>query len=351
MAVCPATHMASGDELTRSLAPMNYRRIAGPVSVAVVALAYRAYDAAVVEPMAAALRASQVATFPGRTAVVVGATSGIGRGCAYRLAEAGYRVVAVGRDPVRGQAVVDTMAGTGHEFIPCDAFSLKAVKRCAAEISAKHPKLDALVLSQGMATLQGFTPTPDGNDEKLSLHYWSRMGFTGLLLPALRDGTEPRVISVLSGGVHSAFAKWAEDPELKKGSYSIKNAADAGGFYNDLGLDHLARADGNDNVVFVHACPGFVKTAWGTEMPWALRVVIRGLQFLGKSPEDCAEEVLAPIFQSREELAPASGEHRGVVIMGDRAVPCKPTAGHTAEARDSVWRTTQDVLRRAGIEI
>jgi hypothetical protein len=40
------------------------------------------------------------------------------------------------------------------------------------------------------------------------------------------------------------------------------------GFYNDLGLDALALAESNGSVVMVHAAPGFVKTSWGTEMPW-----------------------------------------------------------------------------------
>ena len=58
--------------------------------------------------MAAALRARNLAKrFPGRTAVVLGATSGIGEGCAIRLAEAGYSVVAVGRDAKRGASVVE----------------------------------------------------------------------------------------------------------------------------------------------------------------------------------------------------------------------------------------------------
>ena len=131
--------------------------------------------------MASALRAKHAAATvarAGRTAIVVGATSGIGEACALRLAEAGMKVVAVGRDRARGAAVVEAMAergGSGHEFISCDSFSLASATRCAAHIRAEHPAIDVLVMSQGMATIQGFTPTVDGNDEKLTLHYWSRM--------------------------------------------------------------------------------------------------------------------------------------------------------------------------------
>lgn len=127
-------------------------------------------------------------------------------------------------------------------------------------------------MSQGMATVQGFTPTVDGNDEKLTLHYWGRMALASELLPHLRKAGESgasggggrgaRVISVLSGGVHGAYGGYTSDPELKRG-YSIKNAADAAGFYNDLGLDSLALAPGNEKVKR-NSVPGRLRAA-GTQ--------------------------------------------------------------------------------------
>ena len=241
---------------------------------------------------------------------------------------AGFSVVALGRSPTRGSEVLREMRAAGggqHEFISCDAFSLQNLAQAAADIRASHKAVDVLVLSQGMATIQvchtntarvrtrtftrrrthknnrtkknphppnhphrktdththththmhtqGFTPTVDGNDEKLTLHYWGRMALISELLPALRAAPEARVISVLSGGVHSAFPAFATDPELKH-SYSIKAAADAAGFYNDLGLDAFAVQSTNANIAFVHAAPGFVQTSWGTEMPWYLCVCV-----------------------------------------------------------------------------
>ena len=45
-----------------------------------------------------------------------------------------------------------------------------------------------------------------------------------LLLQALERSPDGRVLSVLSAGIHSSYAGYASDPELKR-SYSIKNAA------------------------------------------------------------------------------------------------------------------------------
>ena len=100
------------------------------------------------------------------------------------------------------------------------------------------------------------------------------------------------MLTVLSAGVHSAYANWSEDPELSGGSYGIKNAADAAGFYNDIMVDSLSRearatSNGQSHVTFMHAAPGFVATRWGTEMPTVVRWLVRALQIFGRSQVSC----------------------------------------------------------------
>eukprot|EP00501_MAST-03F_sp_TOSAG23-6_P000725 GSMAST32.ASY1.ANO1.753.1 assembled CDS len=60
-------------------------------------------------------------------------------------------------------------------------------------------------------------------------------------------------MSVLSAGVHSPYKHWKEDTELSK-HYSIKNAADAAGFYNDIIFDSLHLDEANSDITFIHVC-------------------------------------------------------------------------------------------------
>jgi NAD(P)-dependent dehydrogenase (short-subunit alcohol dehydrogenase family) len=312
-----------------------------------------------------------------KTAVVVGATNGIGKAIACRLAQEGFQVIAVGRDgPGRSDAVVKylndctTLSSSStvkHEFRPCDAFDLGQVKSCASDIVRdNNGGIDALVMTQGMATIQGYTPTINGNDQKLTLHFWSRAAFAYCLLPALCNSTMmpggPIVLSVLSGGVHSSYSKYNTDPELKN-NYSIANAATFAGYYTDLFFDNLASKPSNESINFIHAAPGFVATAWGTEMPSYLRVPIRAMQkLLGKSSSKCAEYMVSPILQCATgnielKLPPANGGkeetagRKGLYIMNENGTSGKLTKGHTEEALESVWSTTKDVLGRVGIEL
>ena len=315
-----------------------------------------------------------------RTAAVVGATSGIGKACANRLAEQGYNVIAVGRDrPGRAESIIQelnqyssssasTLGITSsespkHEFYACDAFSLGNIKKTADEIKANHPSIDVLVLTQGMATTQGFTPTEEGNDEKMTLHYYSRMAMTVGLLPSLRESTKPKgavVLTVLSGGVHGVYKKMEEDVDLKK-NYSVKNAADAAGYYTDLGFDSLALKEENEGIQFVHAAPGFINTNWGTEFNVVLRTLVRCMQVLGRDASDCAEYLLSPsVFASD---VPESGEgsgglperldgrKEGIHIIGEKGQAWSLTKGHTDSAKEVLWKHTCSVLEKAGISM
>ena len=163
--------------------------------------------------------------------------------------------------------------------------------------------------------------------------------------------------------MHSSYSKYNTDPELKN-NYSIANAATFAGYYTDLFFDKLASKPGNESINFIHAAPGFVATAWGTEMPSFLRVPIRAMQkVLGKSSSKCAEYMAMPMLQCAKgnielNLPPGGGGkeanasgRRGVYIMNEDGTSGKLTKGHTAEALESVWNTTKDVLGRVGIEL
>lgn len=95
---------------------------------------------------------------------------------------------------------------------------------------------DFAISTQPLAlTLTGYNVPCFIHALQLALHYYSRFAFAQCLAPLLQKSSDPRVLSVLSAGVHSPYKQYKEDTDLVK-NFSIKNAADAAGFYNDLAV-------------------------------------------------------------------------------------------------------------------
>lgn len=102
-----------------------------------------------------------------------------------------------------------------------DLTLVSELKRLVQEINEQVKQVDYLVLSPGILTLAGRTETKEGNDRKLMLHYYSRMGFVHGLQDKLHSGS--RVLSVLDSMRGNPSKLVWDDLDLKT-HYSSGNA-------------------------------------------------------------------------------------------------------------------------------
>jgi NAD(P)-dependent dehydrogenase (short-subunit alcohol dehydrogenase family) len=135
----------------------------------------------------------------GKTALVTGATSGIGRAAAVQLASQGAFVVAHGRDAERGQAVVEQIeqAGGGARFAAADLSDPEDALRLAHE----HADVDILVNNAGFAW---FGPTADLDADTLDQLFASNVQAPYLLVsvigPKMAARGEGVILNVASMG-------------------------------------------------------------------------------------------------------------------------------------------------------
>ena len=88
----------------------------------------------------------------GRIALVTGASRGIGRAIAHRLAGQGATVVAAARGDHAADAVADVVSKGGRaEAVSLDVTDAAAVERLPGEIVARHGRLDIVVSNAGIA--------------------------------------------------------------------------------------------------------------------------------------------------------------------------------------------------------
>jgi NAD(P)-dependent dehydrogenase (short-subunit alcohol dehydrogenase family) len=142
------------------------------------------------------------------TALVTGATDGLGRLVAEQLAAGGATVLLHGRDRGRGErALEEIRRATGNEqlrYYDADFSSLDAVRHLAAEVEAAEERLDVLISNAGI----GGGPrggreralSLDGYELRFQVNYLAGFLLVRLLLPLLRRSAPARIVNVASAG-------------------------------------------------------------------------------------------------------------------------------------------------------
>jgi hypothetical protein len=99
--------------------------------------------------------------------------------------------------------------------------------------------------------------TEEGLELCFVVSYYSRSRLVSNLLPLLRKSPLPRVLSILNGTKEKRIDE--SDIGLEK-NWGIVSVVNHTTICQSLAFDYLAADDGNKNITFIHATPGFVNT-------------------------------------------------------------------------------------------
>jgi retinol dehydrogenase-14 len=201
----------------------------------------------------------------GRTVLVTGGSSGIGRATALGLAAMGAHVAITGRDRERTDAAAREIcaAGGGHvDTFVADMSSQAEVRRLAGEVLQGLPRIDVLVNNVG-----GYWDTrhvtADGLERTCALNHLAPFLLTHLLLDRLRESAPARVVTV-SSGAHTMGRIDFDDLGGER-SYSGMRAYSQSKLANILFTYELARRLGAGGVTANALHPGMVRTGFGAE--------------------------------------------------------------------------------------
>ncbi|MCK9893038.1 SDR family NAD(P)-dependent oxidoreductase [Frankia sp. AgB32] len=145
-----------------------------------------------------------------RTVLITGATDGLGRALAHRLASEGTTLILHGRDPDRLARAADEIQ-TAHSVprprtVQADLAELAQVRRLADDVQQATDRLDVLVSNAGIGTgaPDGRTrqASVDGYELRFAVNYLAGFLLTLGLLPLLRRSAPARVVNVASLGQH-----------------------------------------------------------------------------------------------------------------------------------------------------
>src|SRR5829696_2082300 len=137
----------------------------------------------------------------GKTALITGGTSGIGKATAVALAAMGADVVVVGRNRERGEAAIKEIKSQSHsesvQLMLADLSVQDEVRGLAEAFLESYDRLDVLVNNAGLVQSKR-TETSDGIETTLAINHLAPFLLTNLLLDRLKQSAPSRVITVSS---------------------------------------------------------------------------------------------------------------------------------------------------------
>ena len=142
-----------------------------------------------------------MADMTGKTVVITGASSGIGKETAVALARAGARVVITARDRSRGeQALAEIHRGSGNDsaqLVVFDLANMASVREGAKAILSKCDRIDVLINNAGVV-LSDRRVTIDQYETQFATNHLGPFLLTELLLDLIKQSAPARIVNVAS---------------------------------------------------------------------------------------------------------------------------------------------------------
>ncbi len=152
--------------------------------------------------------AGVVAALDGRTVVITGASSGIGKVTSLKVAQAGGIpiMVARGKDKLEEtRAEIEARGGTAFVYA-CDLSDLEAIEALCEQISAEHERIDYVVNNAGRSIRRSLALSEDrfhDFERTMALNYFGAIKLVIGLLPKMREQRFGHIVNVSSIGVQT----------------------------------------------------------------------------------------------------------------------------------------------------
>jgi len=249
----------------------------------------------------------QKMTLSGRVALITGASQGIGRACALKLAEAGASVAVAARNQGKLEELIAQISAAGGKAaaFPMDVAEEEQIKSAFKAASAHFGKIDILVNNAGMTRDQLVMRMKRADwDAVLNTNLTSAYLCIQQVIGSMLKQRWGRIINVTSIFGQTGQAGQANYAASKAGLIGLTMA--------------IAREVGSRNITVNAVAPGFIATAMTDALPTELREAGLKMVPLGRigTPEDVAGAVC---FLASEEASYITGHVlniNGGMLMG-----------------------------------
>jgi len=213
----------------------------------------------------------------GKTCVVTGANSGIGKETALALAKMGARVVFVCRSKEKGEAAVADIRreipSAQLDLMIAEMSSFASVRALAAQIREKYPRLDVLINNAG-AAVPIRALSADGIEMTVAGNHLGAALLTLLLLDLLKASAPSRIINVSSEAQRNAKLEM-DDLQFERRKYQALAAYGQSKLLMNAFTFELARRLAGTGVTANCLHPGVVRTnIWPSNPPLLFKIIL-----------------------------------------------------------------------------
>ncbi len=226
----------------------------------------------------------------GKTCLVTGANTGIGKETARELAARGAQVIMVCRDPDKGAAAREEIRrSTGNHnvvLLLADLASLDQVRNLGTEVNRDYPRLDVLINNAGLQLWDSHA-TPDGNEMTFAVNHLAPFLLTHLLLPSLQAARTARIVNV-SSGMHRGGRIHLNDLMWER-RYASSRVYAQSKLANVLFTYELARRLAGRGITVNTLSPGMVRSEFARDFRGFFAFMVRLWRVFMISPRQGAE--------------------------------------------------------------
>jgi NAD(P)-dependent dehydrogenase (short-subunit alcohol dehydrogenase family) len=242
----------------------------------------------------------------GKTYVITGANTGIGKITARELARRGAHVILACRSADKTQPVIDEIVReTGNdkvELVALDLADLASVRRCAEQLLARNIPIHGLINNAGLAGSRG--TTKDGFELTFGTNHLGHYLLTRMLLDRIKQSGPARIVNVASASHYQAKAiNWDALRKKTKSRTGMPEYA-VSKLSNVLFTKELARRLEGTNVTTYALHPGVVATDVWRRVPSPVRWVMKKFMV---TPEEGAQTSIR--CATAPELANETGRY------------------------------------------
>ncbi len=289
--------------------------------------------------------APAVPSMEGKTVIITGGNSGIGKSAAEALARAGARIVITARSEARGKAAVaDIAAASGSDAVELALFDLAdlaSVRAGAAEILERCPRIDVLVNNAGLI-LSDRTVTTDGYEATLQINHLGPFLLTELLCERLIASAPARIVNVASTAHNFARHGMRFDDLMAERSYRQMEVYGRSKLANILFTTELARRLAGTGVTANCLHPGSVASGYARDgdTHGFLTFGVRLIRPFSLTPEQGARTVV--YLASSPEVADVSGRYFAKCKQKTPSANARDT-----EAAARLWSVSEQLVTEA----